>query len=253
MTYISNQDYWITRAIKNIEANYGDIVSVDSKNKSLIKYGVNGDIDSGITETVWQVGGHETYPTSNSINEVVSTSGSDTQSVVIEGHTLSGSDLTFVTQTVTLTGITAVTLSTPLYRANRMYNNGSTDFVGTITVEDTVAGTTHLSCAAGTINQSLKCATSLSSTDYWIVTALDISVKKSGTGASDFEFQVREYGKVWRTRYYISSHSYAGGKLFPLEPCIIVPKNADIRMIATSGVNNLSCSASIHGVLATIV
>ena len=252
MTYIPNQDYWITRAIKNIEADYGDVVSVDSKNKSLIKFGVNTDIDSGITETVWEVGGNETYPTGNNIDIVTSTSGSDTQEVIIEGHTLSGSDLTFVTQTATLNGAADVTLSTPLYRANRMYNNGSTDFAGIVTVEDN--GTSvNLQVQAGDVNQSLKCATSLSSTDYWIVTALDIGVRRTNTAAVDFELQVREYGKVWRTRYFMSDSSNAGGKLFQLNPCIIIKKNSDIRMVATSLVNNVGVTASIHGVLASIV
>ena len=252
MSYIVNQGYWIERAIANIDADFGDVVSVVNKNKSLIKYGVNLDIDAGVSETVWTVGGNETYPTGNDIDIIVSTSAADTQSVVIEGHTLSGSDLTFVTQTLTLNGTTPVSLTTPLYRANRMYNNGSTDFAGTVTVEDN--GTSvHLQVVAGDINQSLKCATSLSSIDYWIVTAFDISVDRTNAASVDFEFQVREFGKVWRTRYYMSNNSSAGGKLFQLEPCIIVPKNADVRVVATSAVNNTGVTASIHGVLASIV
>lgn len=40
MSYFVNTDYWVQRAIQNIKADYGDDVSVESKNKSLIKYGV---------------------------------------------------------------------------------------------------------------------------------------------------------------------------------------------------------------------
>ena len=252
MTYIANRNYWVDRAIANIKADYGVDVSVIKKNKTLIKYGVNEDLDTGVRETVWTVGGDETYPTANSIDIVVSTDAGDTQDIVIEGHTLSGSDLTFVTQTATLNGITPVNLTTPLYRANRMYNNDNTDFAGTITVEDN--GTSvNLSCLAGEINQSLKCATSLSSTDYWIVTALDVSVERTNAAAVDFELQVREFGKVWRTRYFISSNSSAGGMLYQLEPCIVIPANSDVRMVATSAVNNTGVTSSIHGVLAEIV
>lgn len=252
MAYIGTQDYWIQRAIKNIESDYGDIVSVQGKNKSLIKYGVNEDIDSGTEETVWSFGGDEIYPSGNDIDIIVSTNSGDNQEVVVEGHTLSGSDLTFVTQTVTLNGTTNVNLPTPLYRANRMYNNGSSDFAGDVTVEDN--GTSvNLSCLSGEINQSLKCATSLSSTDYWIVTAIDVSVKRANSSAVDFQLKVREFGKVWRTKYFVSSNSSAGGQLFQLNPCIIIKKNSDIRMTAVSTVNNVGVSASIHGVLASIV
>jgi len=250
MSYFGNKDYWIERAVRNIFADYGDSVSVEVKNKSLIKYGANFDIDAGVRETVWTVGGNETYPIGNNIDVVVSTNAADTQQVVIEGHTLSGSDLTSVTQTATLNGTSNVTLATPLYRANRMYNNGSTDFAGTVTVEDN-GTSTHLS-VTGNVNQSLKCATALSSTDYWIITALDVSVNKTNSANVDFEFQIREYGKVWRTRYYISLSSSAGGKLYQLMPCIIAPPNSDIRILATSAVNNTGVTASIHGVLASI-
>jgi hypothetical protein len=250
MTYIGVKDYWVERAIKNIEADYGDTVSVESKNKALIKFGVNPDIDTGASETIWQFGGNETYATGNDIDIVVSTDAGDTQAVIIEGHTISGSDLTFVTQTATLNGTTNVTLSTPLYRATRIYNDSSTDFIGTVTVEDN--GTSVNLSTGGTGNQSLKCSTSLSSQDYWIITSIDISVRKTTNGAVDFELQIREPGKVFRTQYFISSHSNAGAELFMLQPCIIAPKNSDIRMVGTASVNNMAASASIHGVLAIV-
>ena len=251
MAYIGQNDYWVERAVQNIKAEYGDTVSVEAKNKSLIKYGVNTDLDNGVRETIWTEGGDETYPTGNNIDIITSTEATDNQEVVIEGHTLSGSNLTFVTQTATLNGTADVTLSTPLYRANRMYNNGSTNFAGIITVEDN-GTSTHLKCTGAT-NQSLKCATSLSSTDYWIVTALDVSVRRSTDASVDFELQVREYGKAWRTRYYITSNSFAGGQLIQLEPCITIPPNSDVRMVGTSNVNNTGASSSIHGVLASII
>jgi len=252
MSYLGGTDYWIKRAIRNIKADYGDDVSVLSKNKSLIKYGLNSDLDNGTRETIWEVGGDETYPTGNNIDIVTSTNAGDNQEVVIEGHTLSGSDLTFVSQTATLNGTANVSLSTPLYRANRLYNNGNTDFAGDITVEDN--GTSvHLKVAAGATNQSLKCATSLSSTDYWIITALDFSVRRATDASVDFELQIREYGKVWRTRYYATSNSFAGAQILGLKPCIIVPKNADVRVVGTANVNNTGAAASIHGVLAIVV
>jgi len=240
--------YGVAHAINQIFQDDAVTVSVAEKGKSLIKFGVNSAIQSGVSETVWMVGGNETYPTGNDIDIVTSTSGSDTQDVVIEGHTLSGSDLTFVTQTATLNGTSDVTLTTPLYRANRMYNNNSADFVGTVTVEDN--GTSvHLQAATG--NQSLKCATSTSSVDYWIITGIEGSVERSTSAVVDFELQVREYGKVFRTRFFFTSDQ--SGRYIPLSDTpIIVKPNSDIRMIATSNTNSTEVSASIIGYLAII-
>ena len=129
-------DFRIAHAINEINNVYSDNVSIWQKAKSLIKFGTNGDLDSSVSETIWETGGNEALKTANDIDVVVSTSASDTQSVTIEGHTISGNDLTFVSQTVNLNGTTNVSLTTPLARANRLVNNNGTDFVGDITVED---------------------------------------------------------------------------------------------------------------------
>jgi len=242
-------DYRIPYAINKIFNDDSVTVSVREKAKSLIKFGQNPDLDATIRETIWALGGDETYPTGNDIDIIVSTNVGDTQDVVIEGHTLSGSDLTFVSQTATLNGTTNVTLTTPLYRANRMYNNDSTDFAGTITVEDN-GTSTHLSCT-GDINQSLKCATSTDQDTYWIITGLDISAEKTSSAVVDFELQIREFGKVFRTRYFASTAS--GGREIDFSVPIIVKPNSDVRVVGTSNTNNVGGSASIHGYLAEII
>lgn len=241
-------DYRIANGIRQISSDYGDTVSVYEKAKSLVKFGSNPLLAAGVEESVWSTGGTETYQTTNAINRVVSTDAGDTQEVVIEGHTISGSDFTFVTQTITLTGTTAVTLATPLARANRMYNNGSTDFAGSITVYVN-GGTTHLT-ALGDNNQSLKCATTISSVDYWIVTGFDLGVKRSNTAVVDFKLQVRESGKVFRTQYFTSQAN--GGSYFSFDQPIIIKPNSDVRVQVTSNAASTAVSASIHGYLAII-
>ena len=243
-------DYRIPYAIENIYNNDAVTVSVREKAKSLIKFGENDDLDIGTKETIWSVGGHEVYPTSNTINRVVSTDAGDTQSVVIEGHTLSGSDFTYVTQTATLNGTTPVTLATPLARANRLYNNGSTDFAGIVSVY-ILASTTHLTSGSAGTNQSLKCATAISSVDYWIVTGIGLSVEGTTSANVDFELQVREYGKVFRTVYYASTNN--AGRFVDFAQPIIVKPNSDVRMVGLSSVNNTKATAAIHGYLAVIV
>lgn len=243
-------DFRIAHAINEINNVYSDNVSIWQKAKSLIKFGTNGDLDSSVSETIWETGGNEALKTANDIDVVVSTSASDTQSVTIEGHTISGNDLTFVSQTVNLNGTTNVSLTTPLARANRLVNNNGTDFVGDITVEDN--GTSVNLTVKGTDgqNQSKKCATSLSSVDYWIITELSGGVVGSVSATVNFELQIKSTTGVWRTIYEFNSSSYTD---IQLTPCIIVPPNNDIRVLGTSGTNNTQAVANIRGYLAVIV
>lgn len=121
----------IKHAINLIYSTYGDRVSVDAKRKDLVKFGRNPAADTS-AQTVWNQGGNETYVSTNAIDSISSSSTSDTGTVSIEGHTISGSDLTFVVQSKTLTGQTKATLDTPLARCTRVYNTGTADFVGDI-------------------------------------------------------------------------------------------------------------------------
>jgi hypothetical protein len=242
-------DYRITYAIDQVLADDGVHISVSAKNKSLIKFGENDDLDLNIEETIWATGGIETLQTSNTIDEVVSADNSDTQDIVIEGHTLSGTDFTFVNQTATLTGLTPVTLTTPLARVSRMYNDDSTDFAGVVTVEASGGGT-HLTSIG---NQSLKCATTLSSTDYWIITSITYSVNRKRAAKIDFGLQVKEYGKVFRLAYGAEGADTSGTHQIFFDQPIIVRPNSDVRMTGISSENDTQAQASIHGYLAKIV
>ena len=242
-------DFKLAHAIKSISDTYSDDVSIWEKGKVLVKFGKNDDLDTGTEETIWETGGDETLPSGNDIDIIKSTNAGDTQDVVIEGHTLSGSDLTFVSQTATLNGTTNVTLTTPLYRVTRLYNNGSTDFAGDVTAEDN--GTSVNLTVKGTLgeNQSKKCATSLSSVDYWIITGLSAGVIGSTAATVEFKLQVKEFGKVWRTLYDFNTDSYVevAGDTY-----IIIPPNSDVRMRGKSNTNNTEAVASIRGYLAII-
>jgi len=242
-------DYKLAHAQNAIFESFGDTVSIWEKGKVLVKFGRNEDLDTGVRETIWETGGIETLKTANDIDIVVSTDAGDTQEIVIEGHTISGSDLTFVIQTLTLNGTTNVSLTTPLARVSRLYNNDSTDFAGDVTVEDN--GTSVHITVRGTngLNQSEKCATSLSSSDYWIITGIAAGVTGSVSATVKFELQVKEAGKVWRTQYAFNSSTYTEVKG---DEYIIVKPNSDVRIVGTSGTNNTEAIAAIRGYLAII-
>lgn len=195
-------DVWLTHAVNEIESTYGDRVSIELKEKSLIKFGRNEDVGT-TEETVWLVGGDETYPTTNAIDTIVSTDAGDDQQVIIEGHTISGNDLTFVTQTATLNGTTNVSL--------------------------------------------------ISKDDYWIITGISVGVKRTQTRSVDFKFQRRPIGKTFTTKAVLSSANVAGTVYVPFTPHLIVPKNNDVRMRATSSGTTTQVEATMFGILASII
>lgn len=242
--------YRVAHAEESIRLTYGDTVSVWQKAKSLIKFGSNKDLDTGVSETIWSTGGNETLKTANEIDVVVSTSASDTQTITIEGHTISGTDLTFVTQDLTLNGTTPVSLTTPLARVNRLFNSSATNFVGDITVEDSGTSTNLTILGTEGDNQSKKCQTAISKDDYFIVTQISGGVVGTIAASINFSFQFAEVGKVWRTIREFSSANYTE---VPLDPPIIIRKNTDIRIIATSDTNNTEAVAELSGYLAKII
>ncbi len=251
MTYLPNQDPGVLRAIAQIFADTTEVVSVEAKNKPLLKFGRNTDIGTS-AETVWRVGGNETFASGNDIDIVTSTAAGDTGTVQIEGHTVSAGDLTFVSQAATLDGTNDVTLTTPLYRVSRLYNTGASDFAGIITVEDN--GTSvNLSTGEAGNNQSQKASASLSSVDYWIITGISVGVDKTQTRSVAFDFQVRESGKTWRTMLQIECSDGSGSILQELNPYMVVPPNSDIRVQATSSGVITAVSAWINGHLAIVV
>lgn len=243
-------DFRLNFAVRNIALTYGDDVDIWDKGRELIKYGRNDDLDSGVSEQVWLLGGNETIPTTNTIDEIVSDNAGDTQDVVIEGHTVDGSgNLTFTVQSATLNGTTPVTLTTPLRDATRLFNDDSTDFAGTITVSD---GSTDYLSTDGSNNQSLKCAASMGSDTYWIITKVMGSVKRANSAVVDFQLQIREKGKVFRTKYSFSVSRDAGTIQIDLDPYIIMTPSADMRVIATSNAANTVVEAAVHGYMALI-
>lgn len=253
-TIVSNE--WTTLAIAEVLSTYGDIVTI--KPKTLFKYGYNSDVDVNIPETVWITGGNETFLTTNTISSVVSTSSADTQLITIEGHTDGGS-YTFLTQQVTLTGQTPVTLPTPLVRVSRLTNDGTTDFTGLLTVYDTTGTSTagavtpqsakHLQIEIGT-NQSQKCQTTFSNSDYGFLTQVTGSISSKATAVVEYDLQIREYGKVFKTRFKWTSEGSSTVVLFA--PYIIVPKNSDIRIVAISNTNNIGVFASFNSLFGLV-
>lgn len=250
---------------REIQATYGDYVSIDKKAKSLIKFGKSASLTTNILQTIWTVGGNEVYVSDNTIAYVSSSNALDVQEITIEGHTITGTgfdqEFTFVTQNVTLNGQTPVALATPLARTSRMYNNNGQELVGRIVVYEntTVVGGVpsdatkiHLDIPAG-FQSSFKAATTFSKEDYYLITGAYGAVSLKQSAAVDFYIEIRDAGKTFRQAALFTASSAGGAFNIELDPCIIVPKNADVRITCETSSNNAVAFGVFRGYLAKVV
>lgn len=254
----------LVQAEREIERTFNQKVSVDKKAKSLIKFGKSASLPTGSLQTVWTVGGNETYVQDNLIDTMSSSSALDSQEVFIEGHTVTGTgtnqQFTFVTQVATLDGQNKVLLDTPLARISHAYNNNGTNILGRVVFyQDTpiVGGiptdTTkiHLDIPAA-LQGAFKGATTFSNSDYFILTGGFGSVSLKQAGSADFYLEIREPGKVFRQVAAVSASSGAPWDI-DLDPAVIVPKNCDVRVRVEAGANNMVVFCVFKGYLAKVL
>lgn len=266
----------LLRAIAEIKALTDLDVSIIRKAKALTKFGHNALIDNTGYKTVWEGQVENDEPPlfgdpalGNVITEVVSATNGDTQTLTVEGHTKSGDDLTFVVQTVTLTGNTPAVLGTALHTCTRAYNSSATEFTGPVYFYDPTDGESsgvptdpsdialYLAGSADTHGQqSGNAFTAISSTDYFLITQISSDVNRSGNGSYDIEWQKRSTTGVWRPIEMDMALDTGATSIFghTLNPVIIVPPNHYIRALArSSSASDGEVSVEISGYLAAVV
>lgn len=262
MTYISNKDPFVQHAIAVIKDTYGDDVSMEAKNKDLLKFGRNPLCQTSKSTIMTLPTGifNEVYLSSNLITTVSSDSVSDTQLIKVEGHTIAAGVFTFIIQNVTLNGQTQVSLTTPLARISRMVNIGSIDLVGTIYGYETDTTTSgipdtsskvHIMIAAG-LNNTEKAATTISDTDYWLITSIYADCLEKVATYGILHLEIREAGGVFINKIDRSVGDTYGTE-HTFKPYLIVPKNADVRLRVSASANNKDFSGGIEGVLLKVI
>lgn len=271
-----DRDPLVAQAQIVVDRNDGVYISATEKAKNLSKFGKNSTVGTA-WETVAQLQGsesHETFVTSNIIDSIVSSSGSDTtQLIQVEGFTVdSGGDMTFVTQETQLQGQTPTALTTHLARATRAYVKPEGVFgdvpaaiVGTVSIYDNTDGetsgvpdtdaATKLIISAGE-TQSQKAATTISSTDYWLIKNFYASIGSAGGSGNwvEVRMETRDIaaGGAWiPTGETIVVFGGGDGGMIVCDPLVIVPSNHDWRMVAKANANTAEVFAGARGVLAT--
>jgi hypothetical protein len=255
----------LVQAEREIQSTFGDVVSIDKKAKSLIKFGKSKELNAGVLETVWPVGGNEIYVDTNAIDSISSSNVNDTQEVYMECHTVEGTGLdqkfTFMTQVVTLNGQNRVPLPSPVARVSRVYNNNGTELQGQVYVYQDTAITAgvptditkvHALIPQG-FQQSFKGATTFSDEDYYILTGGFGSVSNKQAANVDFYLEVRTAGKIFRQGAAVSAASTGGSWVIELDPAIIIPKNSDIRIRCEASTNGAVVFSSFKGYLAKVI
>ena len=272
------QDEWTNHALREIFNTYGDVVSTVTKAKSLSKFGITRNSDSGVKTTIADFQGavvNETFETTNAIDYIISTSANDTGIITLEGNTIDADgNLAFVVQDATLTGQTRAALATPLARCTRMtvkdgtFASPSVDLQGIVsayvgTGGQSGAGVPSVDAAVknrirGDLgrNQTDKCATTVSSTDYWLIRELHCGLEQSAgaTVNADFDLEVRRLGGVWKpvgvqVNMRTSTNPFENVQLVPY---VIAPPNSEVRMVIVSDGTNVQAEARIEGILAEI-
>jgi hypothetical protein len=250
----------LVQSEREIQSTYGDVVSIDRKAKSLLKFGKSAELTANTLETVWTVGGNEVYISDDGITLISSSSASDTQEIRVEGHTISGDDLTFVVQLVTLNGQTPVALNTGLARISRISNNSGTELVGRVVAYEDTATTNgvptdetkiHIDIPLG-FQQSFKAATSFSKEDYYVMTGFYGAVSAKQSAAVDFYIEIKKPNGVFLQTACFTASSTGGNSDISLDPAIIVPKNSDVRVRCETTDNNAVVFGIFKGYLAKV-
>jgi hypothetical protein len=257
-------DARLVQAEREILRQTGEFVSIHDKAKSLVKFGKSAALTTGSLQTIWTVGGNETYVSTNIIDSISSSAIADTVEIYLEGHTVSGTGedqkFTFVSQIVTLNGRTRVALPIPLARVSQAYNNNGTPLVGRVVVyEDTPltngvptdVSKIHIDIPLG-LQEAFKAATTFSDSDYYILTGGFGSVSLKQSGTADFYLEIREAGKVFRQVAAISATN-SSPWVIDLDPAVIIPKNCDVRIRVETSANGVVVFGSFKGYLAKVV
>lgn len=257
---IQGQDPRVLHAIDIVQDTYNASVSVDDKKKDLLKFGTRTTVGTGWETLMTTVGTGtaETFATTNSIDTIVGASG-DTNLIRIEGHTVDGNGATtFVTQTKTLTADTPVSLDTALFRATRAINLSTTDSLGgPVYVYENNSGRddnkTHLVIPQGE-QQTQKAATTISSSDYWFVSGLSISVLSKVTKYAEARLEMKATSSsVWLPISQTLSCTDTTGTIFvPFDPFIVVPANYDVRMAVKTNTSAVAVAGGFRGYLASV-
>ena len=227
-------------AASNVPLSNGDIAGYSHVHK----FGKNPDLANGNVETIWD--GSVIYPWSTwdagaSLVYLKSTT-TDTQDVYIQGL---NQDWELTSETVTLTGTTAVATQNTYRRVFRMYNQGTTDFAGDITAHYGSGTGTVIAKMINGYNQTLMCVYTVPAGYTAFLTDMEFSSPKNAE--LRLELFVRPFNNVFRIQHAGSAYGsqYEKNMDVPLK----IAEKSDIDLRALAGTGGVDASASFNLIL----
>jgi len=212
------------------------------------KFGSNPDMDSsGVGVPIWDYGNYYSFPTAATIDTISSSATADVQNMVVQGL---DENWEYVTQAVTLSGQTKVTLGTPLIRCFRAFNANSVDLAGNVYVYCDDTASTGIPEAASSvkavvragINQTEMCIYTVPKgrTGFFLNGFIGQGIK--GGARCNFTWKQRSFGGVFRVAGRVGTGE-DGSMHFNYKYAIPIPmpEKTDIMMVCeeTTGNNTL--------------
>ena len=168
------------------------------------KFGENAEITTASDpEDVWEVGGTYIYDTDGTapIASLISDAGGDTEPIKVQGLDING---LFVSQTITLTGVSRVALDTPLWRVFRMVNMGTTDIAGNVYCYTGTGGAPAANLIRAVItaaNQTLMSIYTIPADKVGFLIGEEIGASRfTATAEVRAATRVRKFGSVFATK-----------------------------------------------------
>ena len=203
---------------------------------AIFKFGFKSAV-STTEQTIWDVGGIYSYPSSALSMTATSASGATDAGVQITVVGLNA-DWSEVSQTVTLGASGAATLPTSLIRCYRAYVSGSQAPVGDISI---ASGSTNYARILAGENQTLMAVYTVPAgyTGYMHQGTISSGTSQSNKYATA-RLKVRSFGGVFRTASVVTLHN----QFLPFDFGIPVqiPEKSDVeaRAITSSGADDIS-------------
>lgn len=214
--------------------------------QTIHKFGANFDIDNGsVPETVWSAGGLYPWSALSTAQTLycLSDDAADTSTLTIEGL---DSNYDLLTETITLTGTSAVTTTNQFLRVYRMMYNGGSENAGTITARTVSDSGTVVAQIDEGLSQTLMCVYTVPRgyTAYLLVG--DATVQKNKD--AQVRFFVRPFGQSFRVGHmaelFESSYRYD----FPVPMKLTEKTDLDVRISEVES-NNSRVTANFDLIL----
>lgn len=217
------------------------------------KFGRNIDVDTAAEEDIWDGGGTYTFSTTADITHVVSSNAGDTFTFTVVGLDTNWEE---VVQDATLTGTTAVALTTPLIRVYRMFNPSASAALGNVQCG---VGTTTGSFLAANLRaqitlgfeQTLMAIYTIPAGKTGYATNFWGNINRTGASASvDTTVKVRNFEGVFRallTTGLITSATSLFQRDWNPYPKLL--EKTDVKVSSISSTNNSDVSAGFDIIL----